>query len=259
MAKIVKGSHMKVRLSLLLVMVVVFGLVSTVKAQEVLPRDNGIFTYHTSPDYRESESHPLRTVAYVLHPIGWMFREGVYRPLSYFFASSEFTRSFFGYRDPYDYRDTVCFNPDSDVPDCALVPPYSKISYDREAQKKDDSSIASSKQVCFPDVAFDYDKSSLNALGKGRVRQIAQLLAADPSLKVTLEGNADARGTDQYNIKLGERRADSVAKELADLGVDPARLVKVSKGKSSPAFAEQEDWAHAVNRRVQVVVGGTQS
>ena len=254
--KNIKGSHMKVRLSAIIVLLVVVGLVPVAAAQETLPRDNGIFTYHTAPDYRESESHPLRTVAYILHPVGWVLREALYRPWSAFVSSTEFNRSFFGYRDPYDYRDTVCFNPDADVPDCASIPPYSKINYDRSSAEEE-ASLAS-KQVCFPDVAFDYDKATLNPLGKGRVRQIAQMLAADPTLKVTLEGNADARGTDDYNNKLGGRRAETVVKELTDLGVDPARLIVATKGKSAPVFSEKEDWAFAVNRRVKVVVGGVQ-
>ncbi|MCC6933642.1 MAG: OmpA family protein [Deltaproteobacteria bacterium] len=244
---------MKIRLSILFV-ISLFVCVAVSSAQEVLPRDNGIFTYHSAPDYRESESHPLRTVAYVLHPIGWVLREAFYRPWSYFASSSEFTRSFFGYRDPYDFRDTVCFNPDADVPDCALIPPYSKIGYGREAEG--DGDVSAQKQVCFPDVAFDYNKSTLNALGKGRIRQIAQLLSADPSLNVVLEGNTDSRGSDDYNMKLAAKRSESVSKELTDLGVDPARLTTVSKGEATPIFTESEDWAFAVNRRVRVVVGG---
>ena len=248
---------MKVKFVALFLLLISLGIVPVVSAQESLPRDNGIYTYHTAPDYRESESHPLRSVAYVLHPVGWLLREGIYRPWSYFVSSSEFNRSFFGYRDPMDYRDTVCFNADADIPDCALVPPYSKIGMERKVAA-DDQALAA-KQVCFPDVAFDFDKASLNALGKGRIRQIAQLLSADPSLVVVLEGNADSRGSDEYNNKLSDRRSEAVLKELTDLGIDSARLSKVAKGKSAPVFSEQEDWAHAVNRRVKVVVGGQQS
>jgi len=75
------------------------GLVS---AQDLLPADNGLASYHSSPRYRESESHPLRVAAYVLHPIGWLAREVVFRPFSYFASSTETTRSVFGYREPFD-------------------------------------------------------------------------------------------------------------------------------------------------------------
>ena len=65
-------------------------------AQDVLPADNGIYTYHTTPRYRDSESHPLRLLAYVVHPIGWVAREVFFRPLSYFASSTETTRSVMG-------------------------------------------------------------------------------------------------------------------------------------------------------------------
>ncbi|RIL09834.1 MAG: hypothetical protein DCC75_05665, partial [Proteobacteria bacterium] len=73
---------------------------STAEAQEYLPDDNGLATYHTAPRYRESESHPLRVAAYILHPIGWVAREVLFRPLSYFASSTETTRSVMGYREP---------------------------------------------------------------------------------------------------------------------------------------------------------------
>src|SRR5437773_922107 len=72
----------------------------TVLAQDQLPTDNGLATYHAAPRYRESESHPLRVLAYVVHPIGWVLREVIFRPLSYFASSTEVTRSVMGYREP---------------------------------------------------------------------------------------------------------------------------------------------------------------
>ena len=75
-------------------------LPQSVFAQEVLPYDNGLEDYHPTPRYRESESHPLRIVAYALHPIGWVLREVIFRPLSYFASSTPETRSVMGYREP---------------------------------------------------------------------------------------------------------------------------------------------------------------
>ena len=82
------------------------------------------------------------------------------------------------------------------------------------------------QQIFFPDVAFDFDDGSLNALGRGRVRQIAQLLASVPSLKVVVEGHTDAKGTDEYNQRLGEKRAQAVISELSELGIDPLVWLK---------------------------------
>lgn len=226
-------------------------------AQDLLPRDNGIFTYHKPPRWRESESHPLRVAAYIFHPVGWVFREGIFRPFSAFAGSTPFTKSFFGFREPFDYREPVCFMNAEEIPDCHSIAPYANIGRTPESDAGDASALVSSeRQVYFPDVNFDFDKSSLNDLGKGRVRQVAQLLASVPSLKVVVEGHADYIGTDEYNVALGQRRAESVMKELTDLGIDAARMSPISYGEGKPIFTEEEDWARAVNRRVQFSVAG---
>ena len=231
---------------------------SFASAQDLLPRDNGIFTYHTSPRWRESEAHPLRTVAYVLHPVGWILREALYRPFSAFAGSTRFTKSFFGFREPFDYREPDCFFDTDKIPDCRQLAPYNAISGGPRGADADsaDAKLSGERQVYFPDIAFDFNKSSLNDLGKARVRQVSQLLASVPSLKVVVEGHTDYIGSDEYNMKLGQRRADTVLKELTDLGVDAQRLSPVSFGEGKPLFTEEEDWARAANRRVQFSVAG---
>ena len=233
--------------------------INSVSAQDILPRDNGIFTYHTSPRWRESEAHPLRTVAYVLHPIGWILREAIYRPFSAFAGSTTFTRSFFGFREPFDFREPQCFFDSEKIPDCRTLAPYNAIG-GRDtvapADTTDTAALSSERQVYFPDIAFDFNKSSLNNLGKARVRQVAQLLGSVPSLKVVVEGHTDYIGSDEYNMKLGQRRAETVNKELTDLGIDAQRLSPVSFGEGKPLFTEEEDWARAANRRVQFSVAG---
>lgn len=225
-------------------------------AQDLLPRDNGIFTYFKAPRWRESEYHPLRTTAYVFHPIGWVLREGIYRPWSYFVSSTPFTRSFFGWREPFDYRSPQCFFDTDVVPDCRQLSPMNEVSAPQRSGEGSggEGSMVSERQVYFPDVAFDFNKSTLNELGKARVRQVSQLLASVPNLKVVVEGHTDYKGTDEYNMKLGSRRADAVVKELTELGVDPTRMTPVSFGEGRPLFTEDTDWARAANRRVQFSV-----
>lgn len=225
-------------------------------AQDLLPADNGIFKYHKSPRYRESESHPLRLVAYILHPIGWVAREGVFRPLSSFMGSTAFTRSFFGFREPFDYREPVCYADPGAIPNCQEISPLN--AKGSSAAPSAEASLTPGQQVYFPEVAFEFDKSTLNPLGRARVRQVAQLLASVPNVKVVVEGHTDSVGTDQYNMKLGERRAQTVMKELTELGIDPARMTPTSFGESRPLFTEDEDWARAANRRVQFSVAGQQ-
>ncbi|MBP9837448.1 MAG: OmpA family protein [Proteobacteria bacterium] len=231
-------------------------------AQEVLPDDNGIFTYHTSPRWRESESHPLRTAAYVLHPVGWVLREGIYRPWSYFVSSTRFTRSFFGYREPFDYRQPLCFFDSDKIPDCNSLAPYNALGGKKGAngESEDGSCVdcGKGKNIYFPEVAFDFNKATLNDLGKSRVRQASQILASNPAVKVIVEGHADYVGSDDYNMKLGQKRAETVMKELSELGVDAQRMTPVSFGEGKPLYTEQEDWARAANRRVQFSVQGTE-
>ncbi|MCC6953234.1 MAG: OmpA family protein [Deltaproteobacteria bacterium] len=226
--------------------------VGSAQAQDVLPDDNGLWTYHQSPRWRESESHPLRVVAYVVHPIGWVLREGIFRPWSYVAGSTRFTRSFFGFREPADYRQPLCYHGSEEVPDCHSLAPYASTPVEEEEEVE----AVEEQKVVFPDVAFEFDKSSLNALGKARVRQVSQMLSSMPSVNVVVEGHADIVGTDEYNQKLGMRRAEAVVKELSDLGVDKARMSPVSHGEGRPIFTEDADWARAANRRVQFSVQG---
>jgi outer membrane protein OmpA-like peptidoglycan-associated protein len=231
----------------------------TVFAQDLLPADNGLATYHTSPRYRESESHPLRIAAYVAHPVGWLAREVVFRPLSYFASSTELTRSIMGYREPFDYRQPECFSADDSSPDCRSIMPF---NYDAAGSTTgaplgtDTASLHSdsNRQVYFPDVNFDFNGRKLNDLGRGRAHQLAALLKSEPGLKVVLQGNADYKGSDAYNERLGLDRAEAVRQELVSLGVPADRLSTVTFGESQPILAEQEDWARAVNRRVEVHV-----
>ncbi len=225
-------------------------------AQDLLPRDNGIMTYHQSPRWRESESHPLRVLAYVVHPIGWVAREAIFRPLSAFAASNEVTRSVMGYREPYDFRQTVCFDGNEGVPNCRNVAPYvNRMNPEDTDPQAGLFGMENSSQVFIPDVNFDFDKANLNSLGKGRVKQIAKLLETMPELNIVVEGHTDYKGSDEYNMKLGERRAQAVISELASLGVPASRLSPVSYGEGKPLFTEETDWARAANRRVQFSVG----
>ena len=165
-------------------------------AQDVLPYDNGLATYHTSPRYRESESHPFRVLAYVVHPVGWVLREAIFRPLSYFASSTEETRSIMGYREPYDYRQPECFSADDSVPDCRSVSPFNYDSSSGNDSNGDEGSLVreSSREVYFSDVNFNFDVRKLNDLGTGQARRIKAMLEKDPNLKIVLEiGRASCR------------------------------------------------------------------
>lgn len=231
---------------------VVFGAhIAPSLAQDQLPYDNSdddVGLYHPAPAYRESESHPLRILAYIVHPIGWVARELIFRPLSYFASSTPETREVMGYREPFDFRKPSCFSKSDGVPDCRKVAPF---NYDS------DSAVGGAEQVVyFPDVNFDFNKHTLNRVGKEKAIEVAKMLSRGEPVNVELQGNADKRGSDAYNMKLGMDRAEAVKAELVSLGIPSARLSTVSFGERKPLFTEDEDWAYAANRRVEVHMNG---
>jgi outer membrane protein OmpA-like peptidoglycan-associated protein/opacity protein-like surface antigen len=112
------------------------------------------------------------------------------------------------------------------------------------------------ERIVFSDIAFDYDKSTLTDLGKGRVYLIAQKLKENKNVKVVVEGHTDFIGTDEYNQALGLRRSNTVREELVRLGISADRMTTASYGESQPLLDMQTDWARAVNRRVEFEISG---
>ncbi|MPZ12571.1 MAG: peptidoglycan-associated lipoprotein Pal [Kiloniellaceae bacterium] len=103
-------------------------------------------------------------------------------------------------------------------------------------------------------VFFDYDKFNVRDDQRGTVEALAAWLDTNPSVTLAIEGHADERGTREYNLALGERRANSVRDYLVALGVNPARLSTVSYGEERPAVLGSNDSAWAQNRRGVFVV-----
>ena len=98
-------------------------------------------------------------------------------------------------------------------------------------------------------VFFGYDRYDLTPEAQSLLDAQAQWLIQYPSLNVTVEGHADERGTREYNLALGERRANSVKNYLTALGVDASRINVISYGKERPAVPGSNETAWAQNRR----------
>jgi peptidoglycan-associated lipoprotein len=99
------------------------------------------------------------------------------------------------------------------------------------------------------DVYFGYDKSMIRKSERGKLDATATLLKADAKRKVVVEGHCDERGTAQYNMALGERRAQSVRDYLLKAGVPTAQIDVVSYGKERPQCTEASDECFQYNRR----------
>jgi peptidoglycan-associated lipoprotein len=98
-------------------------------------------------------------------------------------------------------------------------------------------------------IHFDTDSYSLNAEAQGILQQQAAWLQKYPQHSVTVEGHADERGTREYNLALGDRRANTVLNYLVALGVDKSRLSEVSYGKEKPVCVDATDACWNENRR----------
>ncbi|MGJ0237708.1 peptidoglycan-associated lipoprotein Pal [Novosphingobium fluoreni] len=102
-------------------------------------------------------------------------------------------------------------------------------------------------------IYFDTDRSDIDSADQAALAKQAQWLARYPNKRATVEGHADERGTREYNIALGERRASAARNYLVSLGVDASRLSTLSYGKERPVALGSDEQAWAQNRRAVTV------
>lgn len=101
-------------------------------------------------------------------------------------------------------------------------------------------------------VYFEFDKASLSPEDRRIVEANAQYLRAHPDVKARVEGNADERGSKEYNLALGQRRAESVTKAMKLMGVSDQRLEAVSYGEEKPRAQGHDEQAWSQNRRSDI-------
>lgn len=101
-------------------------------------------------------------------------------------------------------------------------------------------------------IYFDYNEASIREDSKQILTQIAGLMAKDPSVKIEIEGHCDERGSTEYNLHLGERRARAVEKYLVTQGVKAAQIATISYGEERPIDIASNDAAFARNRRAEI-------
>ncbi len=96
---------------------------------------------------------------------------------------------------------------------------------------------------------FEFDSATLTADARATLQAVGDWMAKHKSARVTIEGHADERGTTEYNIALGQRRAQAIQEYLAHLGIDANRLATISYGEERPASDGDDESAWAQNRR----------
>ncbi len=224
-------------------------------------------------EYDDSQSNPLRIAAYLMYPVGWLAEWTVFRPFHFLVSATEPQEAFFGHRphppviaEPQPLQDYGVVKK-VPVKQTAVEPKIAAPATPPETVKivevpverivvKEVPKIVEVEKVVFPAVAFRFDSAELTDLGKGQVYLAAQRLREKADLTVVIEGHTDSAGSEEYNQKLGHRRADTVIKELAAQGVDSSRVSSVSLGESKPLINQDAQWARAVNRRVEFQVKG---
>jgi peptidoglycan-associated lipoprotein len=104
------------------------------------------------------------------------------------------------------------------------------------------------------DVFFDLDKSDISDDTRATLQKDAEWMRKWTSTRFTVEGHCDSRGTAEYNLALGERRAQAVREYLVSLGITPDRIQTVSKGKEAPFCTEENEACWSQNRRGHFVI-----
>jgi len=102
-------------------------------------------------------------------------------------------------------------------------------------------------------VFFEYDSAALRPDARTTLDELASQMQKQPQCRFVIEGHCDERGTREYNLALGEKRASAVMSYLAALGVDPARMQTMSYGKERPAVIGSDEEVWAKNRRAVMV------
>jgi len=136
---------------------------------------------------------------------------------------------------------------DASVHVSVSVPPPPVVSHEPSMQELFDRGIK--------DAYFDYDKADIRADARDALSQTAAFLKSYPQMKVVVEGHCDERGSTEYNLALGDRRAAAAKQFLVSLGITADRLETVSYGKERPFCSAATEECYTQNRRAHFVMG----
>ena len=116
------------------------------------------------------------------------------------------------------------------------------------------AALESARATLAAPIYFEYDQATISDEAKATLDQKVAMLRANPDLKLRIDGNADERGSEEYNLALGMRRAEAARQYIAGFGIDAARLATMSNGEDKPADPGHDESAWAKNRRDDFVI-----
>lgn len=124
----------------------------------------------------------------------------------------------------------------------------------RRAEAEREAAIAAARATLSQAVYFDYDESEITPQAQQTLRAKVEILRANSSLNVRIEGHADERGSTEYNLALGTRRAEAVRQFFTSFGLDASRFAITSYGEERPAARGSTEQAWSQNRRAEFVI-----
>jgi peptidoglycan-associated lipoprotein len=127
---------------------------------------------------------------------------------------------------------------------------------DRAERERLARETAGAREALTEIIFFEYDSNEITERAAAILRLKAAVLQANPGLRLRIEGHADQRGSTEYNLALGQRRAEAVRTWLANYGIEADRFVPVSMGKERPLVEGEGEDAYARNRRAEFAVAG---
>ncbi len=152
----------------------------------------------------------------------------------------------------------VAVEPEPVVTPTNAVPPVVRgpdaDSMARANAERDRLAIEAARSALLQTIFFDYDSDELRSDARSTLDDKMRVLNANPQLRLRIEGHTDERGSDEYNLALGRRRADQAKRYLSDRGIDAARIETMSFGRERPAVAGSSEEAWAQNRRGEFVI-----
>jgi len=138
------------------------------------------------------------------------------------------------------------------APEETATPATKEVTDDMSAE--DRAILAARNMFLSEDVYFEFDKSTLDSMSQDILSRKADWMRDNPDVVVGIEGHCDERGTNEYNLALGEKRAESAKSFLVDLGIEAHRISTVSYGEERPVDTGQNEEAWAKNRRAHCLI-----
>ncbi len=108
--------------------------------------------------------------------------------------------------------------------------------------------------LAFATIYFDYDKSDIRSDQLDAMNRNSQLMSKYNTVRIRIEGHCDERGTEEYNMALGQRRADSVSRYLANYGISSSRITTITYGEMRPVDTGNSETAWSKNRRGEIII-----